>query len=173
MKKLTAKIILIGIRIYPNLYRVKQVLVLLFISIIFGTSCDEKISYNTSMSIKNDLEDTISVVLYPKETPFEYETSFVINPNSDESFYWISETGIDVADLLGSKFDSILITIAQKDVNIKFTSDTVQMYSFNPFHDTSIWESEVINADEPDLFSRNSTETEKFYFSLKEEYIEE
>ncbi len=135
------------------------------------TSCKENISCGTSISIKNELDNPINVTLYPKQTPFEYQTELIINNKSNSSFYWTSENDVDILKLLNSVYDSILITVQTDNIRIVFSSDTAKNCSINPYKDLYIWKSEIIKGDEPDSFSRNPTETENFYFDLSEENI--
>jgi len=123
------------------------------------------------MSIKNELTDTLSVTFYPKVKPFEYRTDYLINANSKEGFYWTSEIGVNVLDLINSVYDSILIAEKNGSFIIKFNHESAINCNINPFNDSYIWESEIIKGSNPTNFKKNPTETENFYFRITEENI--
>ena len=149
----------------------RRFFILLIICLFFFTGCKEKTSYGTSMSIINELTETLSVILYPKEKPFEFQTEFLINSNSNHTLYWTSDTGIDILYLIANVFDSILISEQSGKFRIKFSPDTATNCTFNPYKDISIWESEIIKGDDADDFKRNLIEIEYFYFRIKDENI--
>lgn len=146
----------------------KKLSTLLIICLTFCTSCRERITYGTSMSIKNELIDTLSVTFYPKVKPFEYWTDYLLNANSKEGFYWTSEIGVNITDLITSVYDSILIAEKNGRFIIKFNHESAVNCNINPFNDSNIWGSEIIKGDEPTSFKRNPTETENFFFKITE-----
>ena len=148
--------------------------IIFFLMIVLNMSgCKEKISYGTSLSVQNDMPDSLMIKLYPKQQPFSFNTEIIIKPGKIEKFFYSSAYGVSGFVLLEKHFDSLMIRITDADINIKFSEGQVSGYRFNPYIDSVIWKTRLIEAEEPDNFNRHKTITENYYFLLSPEYLEQ
>jgi hypothetical protein len=140
-------------------------IILLLLTLILMYSCKEEFYYGTSISIKNELIDTIKVILYPREETFHFMEELTIDPDFNQSLYERKRTDLNILTLMSNVFDSILI-YKGNGFFMKFSPDSSFNCNFNPYKDLSIWESEIIEGDMPTNFTNTHTITENFYFRI-------
>jgi hypothetical protein len=133
------------------------------------SSCKEKNSYGTSLAIDNQLNDSIYLRVYPKESPYSYMTDYKIGESEVENFYWKSGQDEIPNNILNTVFDSIVISF--RDKNILFSTDTVIGYNVNLYDENESWDSEIVEYDTPDNFNRNPHEDIVFSFVLNKEQL--
>ena len=144
---------------------------ILFLStlMIALTSCKENIRYGTSLAIDNQLNDSIYLRMYPKESPYSNMTDYKMGESEAISFYWKSGQDEMPYNILNSVFDSIIIRF--RDKFILFSTDTVIGYSVNLYDESESWDSEIVQYDTPDNFNRNPHEDIVFTFVLNQEQL--
>ena len=165
----------------------KRVSIVLMILCI---SCNktESVRETLQILIQNRTENIISITLYPKKTSESggfYPicegcgghnlTEFTLSPNDEkyydwrEVIYYTTELNIQPYALATNAFDSILISIADKE--IKFTHKTVIGYSENIFSNKSTWEYQVVDDELPDMSSLNPQKYYCYIFSIMEDNL--
>lgn len=149
----------------------KVKLSLLFFFTVIAVSC-KKEKHAIWISIKNDTRYTIDCKFYP----IKAANGITLNLKLDtlvkqKDFYNSDNTDQKPTDLLKSTYDSILITISGLNREMFFKRDLVKNYKSNPYTDMDSWGFEKLTQDFPTNFSRNKTEIDNYYFSIKEENL--
>ena len=147
-------------------------IIIVFVSIILigFYSCKEKTYYGTSLAFENQMNDSIFLILYPKEVPYSNMTNYKMKKSESKNIYWESCQNKIPSDIIKAVFDSIVINY--KDKMIIFSTATVIGYNANLYHENELWESKMVEYDEPDNFNRNHHEDIVFTFSLIETMLQ-
>ena len=157
----------------------KKIAILLLFSTLI-VSCNEETTYYLQINLENDVESSFEVTLYPQEeylneTLYKFsdfgggynQTKFVIESGSDNALFSTKNLDIKPYELASSVFDSILVKlIAEPEIIIKFSIDTVINYHDNLFDSNSNWNYMKVEGDEPDMFNKNPTVTDNYTFVI-------
>ena len=126
----------------------------LFLLFLILVSCNKQDEETLHIIILNETDVSIDITLYPKkdfwgESGDTYRFSDIRNVYRYTSFslwrgnymelFTSSNLDINPYVLAAKVFDSILISIPDKDVSIKFTHSSVTGYSENLFSEYSNW----------------------------------
>ncbi len=160
----------------------KEKTFLLLVLIFLLISCREETTYQLQILIKNETENELSLKLYPKQEFLKGDlykisdygdytkTENEIEPNDKCALYLSVDLTRKPYMLASEIFDSILIIpIREDEIEMKFTQDTVIGYSENLFDETSNWNYEILNYNEPTNFTQNPVESHNYSFSISDE----
>lgn len=145
--------------------------------------CKEKTSYQLSILIKNETDNSLTVTLFPKE---EYmigdlydftniggghrNTTFEVTPGLDEVLLITSDLNIQPNNLAEQAFDSIQISLFDENKTVLiFSPDTVIGYTENLYKETSNWIYEIREFDLQTCFRRNPVESHDYIFVVSQD----
>jgi len=135
-------------------------------------SCKETVYESLEIFIQNKTDSIVHVRLYPTGKPFltlypmceecggKKETEFSLSPNNERFLFSSSDLYVGPYTLASKAFDSIHISLANKDLIIKFTHENVTGYSENIFIENSTWDFRIEEGDK-EMVSTN--EIRKFH----------
>ena len=107
-----------------------------YISVLIFASCTNE-RYQTAISIKNSLCDSLEVIAFQKKKP--KVKSFLILKDQLAVIYDSNDRNIDAVRLINNVFDSIKIKDLHSSLSIKFTPDSSYHYKTNPYKGMDGW----------------------------------
>ena len=149
----------------------KLLLILLLIS-----GCRDITTYQSQISLKNDMKNSIFVNMYPKKEYASFDTynlygKGVYRDNkfeiqSGQEYNIISKPNAEVSpiDIINERFDSLEINIGSKI--LKFKPKKQQNYSINLFDDVKNWEYKKNKSEFQTQFKRNPVVFDDYYFHI-------
>jgi hypothetical protein len=119
----------------------------LMLAVLLLVSCRQT-DYGTSLSIQNQLDNTVEVEVFPIESPYSPTTKFSIPAGQESSIHNMGVTEESPLNILAATFDSVKIHIEGNENIILFTPDTVIYYLDNPYTDIEMWQSKTVDYEE-------------------------
>lgn len=142
----------------------KSVVVVFCLSVLSLISCDQ-VEYGTTISVKNQLNDTVSIKLYPKDNPYpSYYQGFDFSVNNYHGIYSRVGHDKDATTIMQEEIDSVIVSYGNN--LIKFTKDTVIGYAVNMYTDSSKWTKQFVSYRESTNASGTTHEDIIYTFTL-------
>jgi len=155
----------------------------LLIHLVSYVSCTLKEEDISQIMIRNGMDVSIDVSLYPKkkylnEDGIQYivqdvgayaPTKFSLSSSQNAILFTYSNSDIKPYMMVTNVFDSIIISFKDKNESLRFTHNDVTGYSENLFSDNSNWNSEIIKACKPPNFINKCSKGNIHYFDISED----
>lgn len=142
----------------------RKIFFLYFGAIVFISCTNER--YQTAISMKNSLCDSLEVITFQKKKPIE--KSFLILKDQFTVIYDVNDRNHNALELMNNVFDSIIIKDVSSSLIIKFKPDGSFNYKTNPYKNMDGWSITSSFKSEQNTFERNLYSNTNFILDIND-----